>query len=235
MGAEIRAYYRSALALLKHVEARQPTNRRFGAEADALWSQFKGELTTADRLDTLLRDADAQWPGAFGGRTVFDLNGVSEDEPFGAKWEGLDGVLAQQLWLSSVDSAVSTARAALVEVSESWDLTLHEVHVGTIGAADRIIVVGPSAIVALILAFVGAEELDWSQQVVVVATPPAHRQLGAAAGGILGLTHGLRLASSTSTDLKALRGGLRGKIARLIISDDASPRDVALARELTIT
>lgn len=232
MASELLSYYRAGLALLKHVENRQPTDRRFGAEADALWSQFKGELTTADRIDMLIRDADAQWPGAFGGRTVFDLQGVSTDEPFGAKWEGLDGVLAEDIWRAESKISVGSAHEALKEIANSWAIELGEFSVPSVGAADRFVVAGPSAIVALVHEFVGTRDLDWSEQVVVVASPPAHRQLGAAAGGILGLTKGVTVVSTSSSDLSAARASLRGKGARLVMSDDTTPEDKALAREL---
>jgi hypothetical protein len=35
------AYYRSALRALQLVEARAPTGRRFGANADALWKGLR--------------------------------------------------------------------------------------------------------------------------------------------------------------------------------------------------
>ncbi len=58
------AYCRAALESLLFVEALRPTRRRAGADADATWASFRGDLTTADRIDLLLRDADAEWPGA---------------------------------------------------------------------------------------------------------------------------------------------------------------------------
>ena len=64
------AYYRAALAGLRHVEAQLPSGRRFGPQADARWTELRGSLTTADRIDLLLRDASAQWPSAFAARAV---------------------------------------------------------------------------------------------------------------------------------------------------------------------
>lgn len=87
--AAVRAYYRGALTGLRHVEARQPTGRRFGAEADARWASFRGDLTTADRIDLLIRDADAQWPGAFGARSVFARRAVAEDVDLYIATQGL--------------------------------------------------------------------------------------------------------------------------------------------------
>jgi hypothetical protein len=74
---------------LKFVEERRPNRRRFGADADALWKGRAGELPPGERLDLLFRDADAEWPGAFGARTASDRGVVPEDEPFGAGREPL--------------------------------------------------------------------------------------------------------------------------------------------------
>jgi hypothetical protein len=65
------------LFALRYLEGRRATGRRFGADADALWSSLQGDLTTANRLDLLIRDADAEWPGGFGARTVFAMRGVA--------------------------------------------------------------------------------------------------------------------------------------------------------------
>lgn len=79
-------YYAAALRALRFVERRAPTTRRFGANADALWGAFHGRLETADRIDLLIRDADAQWPSAFGARGVFALATSAEEDAFGPEW-----------------------------------------------------------------------------------------------------------------------------------------------------
>jgi hypothetical protein len=56
-------YIEGALRLLQYVETRRPTGRRF--DADARWSSFRGDLETVDRIELMLRDADAEWPGGF--------------------------------------------------------------------------------------------------------------------------------------------------------------------------
>jgi hypothetical protein len=48
--ADRAAYYRAALCCLRFIEQRRPTGRRFGAEADARWASFRGELQGADRI-----------------------------------------------------------------------------------------------------------------------------------------------------------------------------------------
>jgi hypothetical protein len=61
---ERERYYRSALRGLRFVEARRPTKRRPGAEAEARWTRFKDGLMQIDRIELLLRDAYAEWPRA---------------------------------------------------------------------------------------------------------------------------------------------------------------------------
>jgi hypothetical protein len=169
---EIHAYYAAALSALRFVEARQPTGRRFGPDADARWSSLRGELTTADRLDLLIRDADAQWPEAFGARTVFATRGVAEDEPFGASWEPMPAVDAERLWRAALgEEAINEPRAVLDAVARAWGLTLRAFDPCEIGANDAPVVAGPSAIAATIEAFAGRSDLDWAEQVTVVATP----------------------------------------------------------------
>ncbi|MCA9535362.1 MAG: hypothetical protein KC593_16830 [Myxococcales bacterium] len=224
-----QAYYQAALSGLRFVEARQPSGRRFGAEADARWAQFAGELTTADRVDLLLRDADAQWPNAFGARAVFDLRSVAEDEAFGAEWEPLDPVQANELWRAPVPPGAATDIAlTLAHVAQAWGLSLAPFDTGPVQPADRLVLTGPSAIAAAIHAFAAGRDLDWADQVVCVATPPAHRQLAALAGALLNSGKGTRLRASTTPPGKpATTTGYK-----LLHSPDALPADVTAARAL---
>lgn len=75
-------YYEAALWALRFVESRRATKRRFGPEADATWAAFRGDFGISARIDLLLRDADAQWPGAFGARSVYDLAAVAQGIEF---------------------------------------------------------------------------------------------------------------------------------------------------------
>jgi hypothetical protein len=221
-----RAYYEASLRLLKHVEARLPSNRRFGPEADALWAQFHGELTTADRIDILLRDADAQWPGAFGARSIFNLAGASEDDPFGVSWVSLEGMEAEELWRTlSVAEGASIAET-LQTVAAVWGIRLTQTPSAPIGPAEQLIAVGPSAVASLVSQFAGNTELSWADQVTVVATPPGHRHLAAAAGALLGATSPTRLLAAQ---------GARASTAtkpRLLLSSDAAEPDAQWARVL---
>ena len=186
----------------------------------------------SDRVDLLLRDADAQWPQAFGARTVFDLQAVAEDEAFGAEWESLDPVAANELWRAPVDAQTpQDLGATLRDAASAWGLTLAPHEVDPIRPADRLVLVGPSAIAATVSAFAQGTDLDWSDQVVCVASPPAHRQLASLAAALLnsGKSTALRSPAGASG-----AGGAGGACAghRLVHSSDADGADLAAARAL---
>lgn len=218
-----RMYYRAALAGLLHVEAQRPSGRRFCAQADARWGALQGSLTAANRIDLLVRDADAQWPSAFGPRAVFDLRAVAEDEPFGSDWTSLDAVDAEEIWRRDKSSvAPAGISVALDAVLAAWERTRTPFAVGEISANERIAVAGCSAIAALIEAFAAGRDLDWTDQVLCVASDPASRQLAAMAAGLLNSARASVLV--TAVDPKQLAG------RRILVSDDARPADAAALR-----
>jgi hypothetical protein len=222
------AYYRAALGSLRFVQERRPTRGRFGADADAMWASFRGDLTTADRIDLLLRDADAEWPGAFGARRVFELPATADDEPFGADWQPLDSVDAEELWRGMIgESAPSSPGAAMQAIASAWGQRLAPCAAGQVGATDRIIVAGASAIASLVEVFASEHDLDWGTQVTVVATPPAHRQLAAAATALLNAGKATQLLSAAHAKQASVQRG-----ARLLVSEDAAPDDRAAAEHL---
>ncbi len=212
-------YYAAALRALRFVEHRSPTTRRFGAEADARWGAFRGDLTTADRIDLLLRDADAHWPASFGARTVFDVTSAAEDDAFGAGWAPMDPVDAEELWRKLLAEAPPASTGeALRAAAAAWEIQLAPVEIGPVGPTDKLLVVGPSAIAAAVLAFAEGHDLDWADQVVCLATPPAHRQLAALAAALLHATRATQLTPTAAAG------------RRLVASRDASPADLARAR-----
>lgn len=225
----VRSYYRAVMEVLGHVEARSPSTRRFGVEADGHWNAFAGDLTLGDRMDLLIRDADAQWPGSVGARTIYALPGVSEQDAFGPDWIPLDSMAAADLWRdlrgANAPAPASTPAEALQRVANAWGLTFGDAPIPMLAAAERYVVTGPSAIAALIAAFAKRSELDWAVQVTAVATLPAHRQIAAAAGALLNLTRSVTVLTS-SQKLATLRG------ATWITSADASADDRAHAAAL---
>lgn len=222
--AERHHYYEAALRTLAFVEQRSPTARRFGAEADARWGALRGNLTTADRIDLLLRDADAQWPASFGARNVFALRAAAEDEAFGAEWSPLDPVDAEALWRRlATTPAPADVGAAMATAAKVWGLALTPVDVGAIQPTEKLLVAGPSAIAATVAAFARGDALDWADQVIAVATPAPHRQLAALAGALLHATKPTALHTSDGPNSSRLTG------RRTIVSADASPADVTWA------
>lgn len=223
-------YYQAALTLLRFAEHRAPTQRRFGAESDALWKQFRGDLTTSDRIQLMIADAHAQWPGSVGPSAVFGVLGVSEDDAFGPDWAPLPGMNAESLWRSlQAETPPSSPAAALKVVADMWGMVLSagEVKPPALGPADKLVVAGPSAVVALIEVFVKNSELNWARQITVVATPPGHRQVAAAAGMLLNLTAPVKVLDKADS---AQVGPIAG--AKLVLSGDAAPDDASAAKDL---
>lgn len=228
------AYYEAALRALRFIEQRAPTTRRFGADADARWAALRGHLETADRIDLLLRDADAQWPSAFGARTVFALRAVAEDDPFGSTWLPLEPEAAAELWRKVLaEAAPASVHDALTACAAAWGLGLRRLDVGSIRPEDKLLVAGPSAIAALATAFVADKDLSFADQVAVVATPHAHRQLAALTGALLNTKSPTRIlaAPPEGTNQPPRASDLTSR--RVILSEDAAPEDAAFARHLT--
>jgi hypothetical protein len=224
----VRAFYAACLRGLRVVEQRQPTGRRYGPEADALWKTFAGHLSTAARIDLLLRDMAASYSTAFAATHVFfHMPPASEDEPFGAYWPALDSVEAEELWRSTPPMNGSTPLETLRACAEPWELALEPVKVGTIEAQSRLVAVGPSAVASLANAFIGSRDLDWAEQVICVATRPAHRHLAGLAAAVINAPKPTTLlgrsAGPAATPAK--------RIDRVIAGPDADPDDVAWSEE----
>jgi hypothetical protein len=224
-----RSYYTGGLSLLRYLEARAPTQRRFGAQADAAWSQFRGDLTTADRIQLMLADAHAQWPGSVGASAVFSAPGVVADDAFGADWAPLSGMVAEQLWRAIVGApSPDSPGSALAAVARAWGLEFEPMEPPAVAPGQRWVVAGPSAVAALIAPFAQAPDLNWGRQVWVVATPPGHRQVAAAAGPLLNLSAGEPVRLLTATEAVG-KGALRDG-AQAFVSDDAATEDADAAR-----
>lgn len=220
------SYYRAALRALRFVEERRPTGRRFGSEADARWAALRGDLATADRIDLLIRDANAEWPGAIGARAVFDLRDVSEDDPFGARWTPLDPVDGEEIWRAIMaEPAPATLGAALDAVFATWSIKRKPFSVGTLASGDRVLLTGASAIAAAVAAFAESGELDWHRQVIVVATEPGARQVAALAPAWFNVNEPVRLVAADEA-----ANGLGAR--RVLASDDASEADRRWAETL---
>lgn len=219
-------YYQSALQLLRFVEHRTPTTRRFGEQADAAWKQFCGALKTSDRIQLMIADAHAQWPGSVGPSAVCAMPGVADDDAYGPDWQPLDGVQAEDLWRELVNGdPPQNVRATLSAMAQVWDQSLATFVPPDIKPGQTVVVAGPSATAALIEYFASHTDLAWARQVTAIATPPGHRQIAAAAGALLNLTEAtvVRAASDALGKLKP---------SHVLVSDDADEHDAATARAL---
>ena len=202
-----RLYYTAALRGLRFVDERSGQRRRFNADADARWHQLAGDLHLADRIDLLLRDADAQWPGAFGARTVFDLPEVAEDDAFGGDWVPLEDQDAVELWRDITTQPPAADLPTLIQrIFAVWETPFTALALPELTPTSRWLIFTPDAVASALLAFAAGSDLAWSDQVIVaahsplLATPGDHprlpltraltRQLAAMAPAVLG--HQLR-------------------------------------------
>lgn len=165
------AFYAAAVAGLRMLDSRERTARRFGADADARWTAFKGGLSDADRIDVMLRDAAVTWGAAFSPVEAFNLFGVALDEPFGPDWKPLGTVAAKKHLGQQVGSA------GIGEIASLLGVPGHAVTVPVVTPSTRLAVAGGAALVAVARVFAGRSELSWSDQVLAIASSPAHRQL----------------------------------------------------------
>ena len=194
------AFYAAAVNGLRALDARERTARRFGPDADSRWASFKGALTEADRIDLLLRDAAVTWGAAFSAAEVFDLFGLAPDEPFGPDWDPLSAPTARRFLADSEPAASPAALARLLGSA------VHPVPVPSLSSSTRLAVAGGAALVSVAEAFAADPALSWSDQVLAVATSPAHRQLAgllAIAVGSPGRTRLTRPGDDLRATLKA--------------------------------
>lgn len=230
---ERTSYYRSALHLLQFVEHRAPTQRRFGSQADALWSAYAGALDVRDRLELLLRDADAQWKGAFGARTTFNLTAVAEDDAFGPEWELLDGVQAGSLWRDlERDKPAGDVGQLLAKLDKVWGRKPKGFELPKISPSSRLVVAGVDATVAVIGRFLADRDLSWADQVVVIADAAMPRQYAAAAIALLDIDLGNRPRPLVSSEEAEERAKELGQGRTMLVSADAEPQAKAAAKRL---
>lgn len=180
--SHVYAYYRAALAGLRFVDR---TRRRFGVDADALWRTYAGDppiLPLLERIDLLLRDADVEWQGRFGARTVFEFTEVGHDDAFGNAWPKLSPWRATVLW---AEERPRSLLEMLTVAADAWGIAAAPVELGPAELRDRLVLTSVSAVVAAAVAFAAQAELVWNHRVVVVAgaeNRPALRQIAFLAG-----------------------------------------------------
>jgi hypothetical protein len=231
-------FYRAALVGLGVLERGAETRRRLGPEADARWKGFAGHLLASDRIDILCRDAAVSWGAAFSAAQAFQLFGLAADEPFGPDWPGVSRVVAERLWEEAegagqgeLDALLPRLRSALGLGSDAAPKSPE------LAPATRVAVSGGAAIEALALAFARDERLSWSDQVLVVASSPAERQLAGLAAVLLDARGPTRLLAPEAaratgeSPAEAARAAGISTIDQVFISEDADAgcRDFARA------
>lgn len=230
--SNVHRFYLAALHGLQLLDRRSGGGRRFGPEADARWAGFAGHLRVSDRLDMLLRDGAVVLGPAFSAAQVFQLPGLAADEPFGADWPGLTEDTAKALWREVAQQTELEPDRAVDRCAEvlGLDPSLPEPRCEGLAPATRLLVTGGKAIMSSIRAFAHDEALSWNEQVMVVASGPAERQLAGLAAAILGQSGPTRLiappddeqARQSPADL-VRKAGLTG-VDRVLVSEDADPR-----------
>jgi len=210
--AQTTAYYTAAVLGLRALDASEATPRRFGPQADARWSRFRGALHTGDRLEVLLRDAAAAWGVAFAAAKVFQLPGVATDEPFGAGWETPNPRQAERYLTTDAPPTLSGCARVLSVAPTAIALP-------PLRPTTRLAVAGGAAILAVAAAFQGRGDLDWATQVTVVADDPTPRQLAGLASLFVGALEPCPVVPSATFD--------RAEGVLPVTSADAEPACVA--------
>lgn len=223
--AAVASFYTSALLGLRALEAAGARRPSFGADPDARWRAFKGELRDADRLDLLIRDAAKSLPAAFAPRVVLGIAGLHDDEPFGPDWPGPDAALAATLLRSAAQPFERPPLAELLaRVVAAWSLAPAPVdrkRTADIAPQTRIVAAGAGAILALAEHFEQGKGLDLAAQVLLVTDSPGERQLLGVAAALLGSASAPRFLPPSSKPDDAGKSFPRADL--LLVSDDADP------------
>jgi hypothetical protein len=218
------AFYAAAAAGLRMLDSRERTPRRFGADADARWVAFRGGLSDADRIDVMLRDAAVTWGAAFSPAEAFNVFGIAQDEPFGPDWKPLGPLAAKRHLGQQVGSTGIGEMALLLGVPD------HAVTAPVVTPSTRLAVAGGAALVAIARIFAGRSELSWSDQVLAIASSPAHRQLAALLAVATGAAARTRLALPGDDQRAVLTAVGFKQIDAAVVSADAEGACGAFAR-----
>lgn len=236
---QIEAFYSAALIGLRFLDAREGKARRFGKVADDSWAALGGELEDRDRLDLLLRDGAVAYPTAFAARAVFAIPGLAEDEPFGPDWPQAPRRFATELLNQARSAPNVEATSLLVDAARSWGVSLTGIdplaaRLTTLGPATRLVVSGARAIAALSLATAARRDLDLADQVVLVATTPAERQLFGLALVLAATRTPARLATPSELSPTLAKRWKLSRVDVALLSHDVHPTAHAAAKAFAL-
>jgi hypothetical protein len=223
---DLSTFYGAAVLGLRALDAREPTPRRFGADAEARWTQFAGALGAGDRIDILLRDAAGTWGAAFSPSECFGIFGLAADEPFGPDWGGVDDHAAKRLL------AEPAAAATLEHIASGLGVKAPGIPVPPVTPSTKLIVAGGAAIVSVAEVFAENRALSWTDQVLVVADKPAWRQVAALAAVLLGARGRTALVRPAEGAEGALRAAGFAHLDAAVVSPDAEPEAAELAHKV---
>jgi hypothetical protein len=232
---QIQNFYQVGVLGLRALEVRDAGRRRFGPDANARWQLFRGELGDGDRLDLLLRDAAVTYPAAFAPRTVFAIDGLAEDEPFGPDWPGPEPATVANLLGDPDIGDVGDIRRLLLNAASMWDLEprlVPEADLAAIGPATRILAAGPGAVVSLAVFFSGRSGMDLADQVILLTDQPGERQLFGLANVLLETTNPVRIlrCDASAEELRTAAGRRIDLVVLSAEADDNQRRSVETLR-----
>jgi hypothetical protein len=229
--AQTDAFYAAAALGVAWLDARESSPRRFGPAADASWRTYAGtpsDLSDLDRLELLLRDASSLYPDAFSPRAVFALPGLTDDEPFG-QWAHAPAPGIARDTFRAPPVAPSSARALLEAAARHWNLPLGVASaLPAIGPTTRVLVVGATALLAVVDRFAVNRDLSLHEQIVVLTDAPALRHLAGLAALALGELRGPPCVAPDGASL----GDAPARVDVLASSDDATAEERAAAEAL---
>lgn len=223
---ERSAFYGAAMLGLRALDARETTARRFGTDAEARWTQLAGALGAGDRVDILLRDAAGTWGAAFSPSECFGFFGLADDEPFGPDWGGIDDHAAKRLL------AEPEAPATLEHMAYGLGVKAASVPVLPVTPSTKLVVAGGTAIVSVAKVFAENKALSWTDQVAVVATKAAWRQVAGLAAVFLGARGRTALVRPNEEADSALRAAGFAHLDAAVVSPDAEPEAAEFARKV---
>lgn len=236
--ADVQRFYRAGAFGLRALQDRGIGAERFSADASARWKAFRGELTDSHRLDLLLRDGAAMYPLAFAARAVFELAGLARDEPFGPEWASLApgdaGRLLREVETKAATASASDASTLLGAIADVWAVRVAALEPGAldrIGAASRIVVAGGGAVIALAAHVAQRSDMDFGDQVLLVADAPGVRQLAGLAAALTGSRAAPRRIRSTDSAQAAAALGF-ARATACVVSEDAAESEATTARNV---
>jgi hypothetical protein len=233
---EIHRFYRVGALGLRALQDRGFGAERFGDDAAARWKAFRGELNDSHRLNLLLRDGAAIYPLAFAARSIFALEGLADDEPFGPNWPSLLPSKAGPILREANAAAYPGAGvdALLAGLADIWGVRMQAPErsaVDAIGAASRLVLCGAGAVAAVAGQMAGRTDTDFGDQVLVVTDTPAVRQLAGIAAAVCGSRRTPRCLASGKSAADAIALGF-DRATACIVSTDAEPESAETARQV---